>query len=100
MLTLSCDEREGMILGDIKSRGDERCGREGISEGDEGEGWILGGIKSRGEKRCKRGWISEDEKGIRDVILENLGGFGQRKYRLMECVKGHLSTKLEDVNPR
>ena len=73
MLTLSCDEREGMILGDIKSRGDERCGREGISEGDEGEGWILIGIKSRGEEGFKRGCISEDEKGIRDVILENPG---------------------------
>ena len=70
MLTLSCDEIEGMILGGIKSRGDEGSGWEGTSEGDEGEGWILGSIESLGEERCKRGWIAEDEKGISDVILE------------------------------
>ena len=64
MLTLSCDEREGMILGVKRSRGDERYEREEVTEREEGEGWILEGI------RFKRGWISEDEKGERDVILD------------------------------
>ena len=70
MSKLSCDEIEDMILGNVKSRENVGCGREGISEGDEGEGWILGSIESIGEERCKRGWIAEDEKGISDVILE------------------------------
>ena len=64
MLTLSYDERKGMILGVKRSRGDERYEREEVTEREGGEGWILEGI------RFKRGWISEDEKGERDVILD------------------------------
>ena len=68
MLTLSCDEREGKILGVRGSRGDGGYEREEVSEREEGEGWILEGIRSIGEERFKRGWISEDEKGETDVI--------------------------------
>ena len=55
MLTLSCDEREGKILGVKRSRGDGGYEREEVTERGEGEGWILEGIRSIGEDRFKRG---------------------------------------------